>query len=50
MYVEDSIRHVDQYWVEYNRKVVNLELQSVKNNEDEIFGEDEDQISHAIFV
>jgi DNA polymerase elongation subunit (family B) len=50
MYVEDSIKYVDQYWVEHNRKVVNLELQSVKNNEDEIFGEDEDQISHAIFV
>ncbi len=50
MYVEDSLKHVDPYWVEHNRKVVNMELQSVKNNEDEIMSDDDDTISHAIHV
>ena len=35
MYIEDTLSLVDQYWVDYNRKVVNLELNSSKNNEDE---------------
>jgi len=36
MYVENSIDLVDQYWVEHNRKVVNLQVASTKSNEDEI--------------
>lgn len=31
MYVEDSLKHVDQYWIEYNRKVVNYEEKSVSD-------------------
>lgn len=36
MYVEDSLNLVDQYWVDHNRKVVNLQAESIKSNEDEI--------------
>ena len=36
MYVENSLSLVDQYWVEHNRKVVNLQANSIKSNEDEI--------------
>jgi DNA polymerase elongation subunit (family B) len=36
MYVENSIDLVDQFWVEHNRKVVNLQVESTKSNEDEI--------------
>lgn len=36
MYVENSLELVDQYWVEHNRKVVNLQANSIKSNEDEI--------------
>jgi DNA polymerase, archaea type len=36
MYVENSIDLADPYWVEYNRKVVSLEEDSIKSNEDEI--------------
>ena len=36
MYVENSIDLVDQYWVDHNRKVVNLQVASTKSNEDEI--------------
>jgi len=36
MYVEDSLSLVDQYWVDYNRKVVKLQANSIKSNEDEI--------------
>ena len=36
MYVENSINLVDQYWVEHNRKVVNLQFAITKSNEDEI--------------
>jgi len=50
MYVEDSINQVDQYWVEHNRKVVNLEIQSVKNNEDEVFSDSEDISYHSIEI
>ena len=36
MYVEDSINNVDQSWIEHNRKVANLQAESIKSNEDEI--------------
>jgi len=36
MYVEDSLKLADPYWVEHNRKVVSLEANSIKSNEDEI--------------
>lgn len=36
MYLDNSIEHVDPYWVELNRKVVNYELDSVKSNDEEI--------------
>jgi DNA polymerase elongation subunit (family B) len=36
MYVEDSLNLVDQYWVDHNRKVVSLQAESIKSNEDEI--------------
>jgi hypothetical protein len=36
MYVEDSLSLADPYWVEHNRKVVSLEANSIKSNEDEI--------------
>jgi len=35
MYVEDSLELVNPHWVELNRKVVKLESESIKNNEDE---------------
>lgn len=35
MYLENSIEHVDQKWVDYNRKVVKFQADSVKNNSDE---------------
>ena len=35
MYLEDSIKHVDADWVEHNRKVLNLQADSIHNNEDE---------------
>ena len=35
MYVDDSIKLVDQHWVEHNRKVLNKLENSIKNNEDE---------------
>jgi DNA polymerase elongation subunit (family B) len=36
MYVEDSLELADQYWVEHNRKVVSLQAESIRSNEDEI--------------
>ena len=36
MYIEDSLSLVDQYWVDHNRKVVSLQANSIKSNEDEI--------------
>ena len=36
MYVENSLELVDKYWVDYNRKVVSLQENSVKSNEEEI--------------
>jgi DNA polymerase elongation subunit (family B) len=35
MYLENSIEHVDQKWVDYNRKVVKFQADSVRNNSDE---------------
>lgn len=35
MYPEGTLELVDQYWVEHNRKVVKLEAESIKHNEDE---------------
>lgn len=40
MYVEDSIKYVDQNWVDFNRKVATLQAESVKSNEDEIIETD----------
>jgi DNA polymerase elongation subunit (family B) len=36
MYVDNSLELVDQYWVDHNRKVVRLQADSIKSNEDEI--------------
>jgi DNA polymerase elongation subunit (family B) len=37
MYVENSLELADPYWVDYNRKVLNFQAESIKNvNEDEI--------------
>jgi hypothetical protein len=36
MYVDNSLELVDQHWVEHNRKVVSLQAESIKSNEDEI--------------
>jgi hypothetical protein len=36
MYVDNSIDLVDQFWVDYNRKVVSLQENSTMSNEDEI--------------
>ena len=36
MYVENSLELADQYWVEHNRKVVSLQAESIRSNEDEI--------------
>jgi len=36
MYVENSLDLADPYWVEHNRKVVTLQAESIKSNEDEI--------------
>lgn len=52
MYVEDSLSLVDQYWVDLNRKVIKLEANSSKNNEeDEIINNDgKDLAYHATEV
>jgi hypothetical protein len=48
MYVEDSLKHADQYWVDYNNKVLHMEEESVKNNEDEeIDANGEDYAVHS---
>ena len=36
MYVENSLELADQYWVDHNRKVVSLQAESIRSNEDEI--------------
>jgi DNA polymerase elongation subunit (family B) len=52
MYVDDSINVVDQYWVDHNRKVVSLQSESVKSNEDEeiIETNGNDYAYHAVHV
>ena len=47
IYVEDSIKHVDSYWVELNRMVLQYMKDSVKNNEDEIIDEKDESIIAA---
>lgn len=49
MYVEDSLEKVDQYWVDHNRKVVSLNAESIKSNEDEIISSGTDDFMyHAV--
>ncbi len=36
MYLDDSIEYVDKKWVDFNRKVIKDQAESVKNNEDDI--------------
>jgi hypothetical protein len=36
MYVENSLELADQFWVDHNRKVVSLQADSIRSNEDEI--------------
>lgn len=49
MYVEDSLSLVDQYWVDHNRKVVQLQAESIKSNEDEIIENNaHDYAYHAV--
>jgi len=49
MYVEDSLSLVDQHWVDYNRKVVKLQANSIKSNEDEIIENNaHDYAYHAV--
>lgn len=49
MYVENSLELADQHWVEHNRKVVSLEANSIKSNEDEIIQSDgHDYAFHAV--
>jgi DNA polymerase elongation subunit (family B) len=51
MYVENSLELVDQYWVEHNRKVVTLQAESTKSNEEEIIeNNNHDYAFHAIEV
>jgi hypothetical protein len=48
MYVEDSLKLVDEYWVDHNRKVLLSQAQSTVSNEDEIIGnENADLILHV---
>jgi DNA polymerase I len=49
MYVEDSLKLVDQNWVEHNRKVLTLQAESTISNEDEIIeNNNHDYAFHAI--
>ena len=52
MYVEDSLKLADPYWVDYNRKVLNFQAESIKNvNEDEIIETNgNDYAYHAIEI
>ena len=51
MYVEDSLKLVDQNWVEHNRKVLTLQAESTISNEDEIIENNgHDYAYHAIEV
>jgi len=48
MYVENSINHVDPYWVDHNRKVVSLEEVSTVSNEDEIINDNDSDIAYHL--
>ena len=49
MYVENSLELADPYWVDHNRKVVSLQAESIKSNEDEIIETNgNDYAYHAI--
>jgi hypothetical protein len=49
MYVENSLELADQYWVDHNRKVVSLQAESIRSNEDEIIETNgHDYAYHAI--
>jgi DNA polymerase, archaea type len=49
MYIENSLELADQYWVEHNRKVVTLQAESTKSNEEEIIETNgHDYAFHAI--
>jgi hypothetical protein len=48
MYVEDSIDLVDKYWIDHNRKVVNLQANSTKSNEDEIISTNGNDFDHHV--
>jgi hypothetical protein len=48
MYVEDSIDLVDKYWIDHNRKVVNLQANSTKSNEDEIISTNGNDFAHHV--
>jgi hypothetical protein len=49
MYVENSLELVDQYWVDHNRKVVSLQAECIKSNEDEIIeNNSHDYAYHAV--
>jgi DNA polymerase elongation subunit (family B) len=52
MYVEDSLEKVEKHWIEHNRKVLNFEIESIKNNEEEeiIETNGNDYAFHAISV
>ena len=48
MYVENSLELADPYWVDHNRKVLQLQAASTVSNEDEIIGNDNgDLILHV---
>lgn len=42
MYVEDSLKLADPFWVDHNRRVINYEEVSTISNEDELLGDDSD--------
>lgn len=48
MYVENSIDLVDKYWIDHNRKVVNLQAKSIKSNSDEIIDNDSNDLSFHV--
>jgi DNA polymerase elongation subunit (family B) len=49
MYVENSLELADPFWVDHNRKVVTLQAESVKSNEEEIIeNNNHDYAFHAI--
>ena len=51
MYIENSLELADQYWVEHNRKVVTLQAESIKSNEEEIIeNNNHDYAFHAIEI